>query len=160
MKKVSKESNQLDQTFRILNERTNCVYQFAMLYNSYIMSEHNYGTGQKVTMIEAHILAYIEENPGTTITALARYWNRTKGAISQTVARLVDKGLVSRHKSAMNAKTVLLYPTEEGRKLSQAHKLYNTIDLSRTLNELLKECTMEEIDSFYKVLGSYIKLLK
>lgn len=160
MRKESEDSKRLDETFRILNDRINYVYQFVMLYNSYVMSEHDYGTGHMVTMIEAHTLTYIEENPGTTVTELAKYWNKTKGALSQTVTRLVNKGLVSRHKTEQNAKTVLLYPTEDGRRLSQAHRLYNTIDISKTLNDLLKDCTMEEIDSFYKVLGSYIKLLK
>lgn len=155
-----KEQNNLNEKFHQLNDRQNNIYQFVMLYNDYIVSTHDYGMGQVVSMTEAHILTYIEENPGTTITNLAKYWNKTKGALSQTVSKLVDKGLVYRHKTENNAKTVLLFVTEEGLKLSKAHKLYDTIDIAKTLDDLLKECTIEEIESFYKVIGVYIKLLK
>nr|WP_242972005.1 MarR family transcriptional regulator [Haloimpatiens massiliensis] len=100
------------------------------------------------------------DNPGTTVTELSKYWNRTKGAISKTVSRLVERGFVTRYQKEDNAKTILLKVTEEGLKLSQAHKLYDTIDIAKTLDDLLKKCTIEDIDSFYKVIDTYIELIK
>ena len=150
----------IDETFHALNERHNNIYQFVMRYNDYIISTHDYGLGTPLTMIEAHTLTYIEENPGVTVTELAAYWNKTKGALSQTVSRLCEKGLVSKEKRDGNAKSVRLYPTETGITLSKAHKLYDTVDIAKTMGELRKECTPEEIDAFYKVISVYNQVIQ
>lgn len=150
----------IDETFHTLNERHNNIYQFVMRYNDYIISTHDYGMGLLLTMIEAHTLTYIEEHPGVTVTELATYWNKTKGALSQTVSRLSEKGLVAKEKRAGNAKSILLYPTETGVALSKAHKLYDTVDIAKTMGELRKECSAEEIDAFYKVISVYNQVIQ
>ncbi|MBE5967275.1 MAG: MarR family transcriptional regulator [Lachnospiraceae bacterium] len=150
----------INETFRTLNERHNNIYQFVMRYNDYIVSTHDYGIGILLNMIEAHTLTYIEENPGITITELAAYWNKTKGALSQTVSQLCKKGLVTKEKKEGNAKNVLLYATETGIELSKAHKLYDTLDITKTMGELKKECSPDEIDAFYKVISVYNKIIQ
>ena len=80
----------IDMTFHTLNERHNAIYQFVMRYNDYILSTHDYGEGIPMTMIEVHTLTYIEEHPGVTVTELAKYWGKTKGALSQTASRLAE----------------------------------------------------------------------
>jgi len=150
----------INDTFHALNNRHNNIYQFVMRYNDYILSVHDYGEGVPLTMIEAHTLTYIEENPGITVTSLASYWDKTKGALSQTVSRLAEKGLVSKEKKEGDAKSVFLYATESGVKLSKAHKLYDTLDIAKTMGELRKECSAEEIDAFYKVISVYNKVIQ
>lgn len=154
------DTGMIDDTFHALNERHNNIYQFVIHYNDYIISSHDYGEGIPLTMIEAHTLTYIEENPGTTITELAKYWGKTKGALSQTVTRLTDKGLVDKTKTADNAKNVCLYVTETGARISKSHKLYDTVDIAKTMGELRKECSAEEIEAFYKVIGVYNEVIK
>jgi DNA-binding MarR family transcriptional regulator len=157
-KPTTNEDSMIDATFQLLNSRHNNIYKFVMLYSDYINTPHDYGT-HTLSMTEAHVLTYIEEHPGTTITDLAKYWEKTKGALSQTVSRLVSKGLVYRSKAIDNAKNVLLYVTEEGLKTSKAHKLYDTLAISKTLEDLSKYCTPEEIDAFYKVIAIFTTLL-
>lgn len=154
------DTGMIDETFHALNERHNNIYQFVIHYNDYIMSIHNYGEGIPLTMIEAHTLTYIEETPGTTITELAKYWGKTKGALSQTVTRLAEKGLVDKTKTADNAKNVCLYVTETGARISKAHKLYDTVDIAKTMGELRKDCSVDEIEAFFKVIGVYNKIIK
>ena len=149
----------IDQTFHTLNERHNSIYQFVMRYNDYILSVHDYGEGIPMTMIEVHTLTYIEEHPGVTVTELAKYWGKTKGALSQTASRLAEWGLITKEKKEDNAKNVCLYPTEQGIRLSKSHKLYDTLDITKTMGELRKECTPEEIDAFYKVLSVYNQVI-
>ncbi len=50
--------------------------------------------------------------------------------------------------------------SEIGVKLSKAHKLYDTIDIAKTMGELKKECSPEEIDNFYKVISVYNKVIQ
>jgi len=150
----------IDDTFHMLNERHNNIYQFVIQYNEYILSTHDYGEGIPLTMIESHTLTHIEDHPGITISELAIYWNKTKSALSQTVSRLVKWNLVVKKKQNDNLKNLHLYTTDIGTKISRAHKLYDTIDIIKTMDELGKECSAEDINSFYKVISVYNKIIK
>jgi len=79
---------------------------------------------------------------------------------SQIVTKLVKKGLVIRQNHETNKKTILLLPTQEGKRLSRAHKKYDAADEAETLEILLQNCTMDEIRSFHKVLQCYNKLFQ
>lgn len=135
------------------------LYEFVTKYSAYMATTNDYGTGEWVSMVEVHLLTHIEENPGVTPTQLAKLWVRTKGAISQQVKKLEEKGLVEKRKLEGNAKTVRLYPTPKGAELSAAHKLYDMADITQTLQLLLKTCTIQEISAFYKVIKAYDQLL-
>ncbi|MGX6969327.1 MarR family winged helix-turn-helix transcriptional regulator [Vagococcus bubulae] len=155
----NKEINRINKQFRELNNRHNNIYQFVILYYNYIISKHDYGTGEEVSMIEAHTITYIEENPGTTVSDLAKYWNRTKAALSQTVSKLEKKGYIKKEKSKDNKTTFHLYVTDKGLELSEAHKLYDTIDISKTMGQLKEKCSDQDIESFFKVIEEYIVLI-
>ncbi|HDF4155847.1 TPA: MarR family transcriptional regulator [Clostridioides difficile] len=157
---VKKEQASMNDIFLYLKAKSNSLYKFVILYNEFINKPKDYGTGELINMVEVHILTAIEENPGISPTQLAKIWNRTKGAISQTISKLEKKGYITKEKKEGNAKTILLYPTISGVELSKAHKLYDTIDVTRTFEYLIKECTLEEIDSFYKVIDLFINLLE
>lgn len=106
----------IDETYTLLNGRHNILYQFVMRYDDYIYNTHDYGTGDALTMIESHTLSFIDDHAGTTVTELASFWRKTKGAISQIVSRLEGYGLIEKRKASDNGKTVLLYATETGKK--------------------------------------------
>ncbi len=156
---VQPDSSFVNQTFKVLNDRHNVIYEFVMRYNDYIYGEHDYGNGCHLTMIESHTLTYIEDHPGTIVSDLTDYWKKTKGAVSQVVSKLESMGFVSKVKEEGNAKNVHLYVTESGLQLSRAHKLYDILDITKTLNEIQKECSPAEIDTFYKVISVYYKVI-
>lgn len=143
-----------------LTQKADLLYKFVTLYNNYINSPRDYGTGNFVTMIEVHTLTEIHDNPGITVTQLAQIWNRTKSAVSQTVKKLEERGFIYRIINEQNRKIAGLYPTQEGEALSAAHKSYDRLELTQTLEELLKYCSYEEIDTFYKVIELYLKMLE
>jgi len=149
----------INTTYKTLNARHSIIYEFVMLYNDYIYNTHDYGNGLPLTMIEIHTLTYIDDHPGTTVTILTDHWHKTKGAISQIVSRLEKDGLVTKSKREDNAKTVLLHTTELGHKLSSAHKLYDIMDISKTLGEIGQHCKPEEIDTFFKVMQVYYQVI-
>ena len=154
------EQPSVDLIFKQLNDKANLLYKFVMLYGDYVAENQDYGTGELINMVEVHTLTAIEENPGVNISELANMWNRTKGAISQTATKLEKKGYIQRRKQDGNAKTVMLFPTEKGIRLSQAHNRYDAIEVSKTVDELLRAgCTPEELDTFFKVVTKYIEIL-
>lgn len=145
--------------FDHFKEQSKSVYEFVGLQNEYGNAPRVYGENTQLTMVEIHTLVDIEENPGITITELARMWRRTKGAVSQTVTRLESKGLINRIRDRVNARKVQLFTNDEGTMLSRIHKEYDVNDLRITLSMLLDNCTMDEIGAFHKVISVYNKLL-
>lgn len=154
-----KDPTIIDNSYAVLDAQQSNIYHFVMQYNDYITSRHSYGSGSPMTMIEMHTLTFIEDNPGTTVTTLSRYWGKTKSMLSQVVSKLVRDGLVTKSKSSGNAKTIHLYVTEEGRHLSRAHKIYDVLDITKTLSKLRESCSVEELEAFYKVIAAYNQVI-
>lgn len=150
----------VSQLLAQLNEKANTVYMFAVLYSDYLSEKQSYGTEFEVNMVEVHLLTYIDENPGITTTQLAKVFNRTKSAISQTASKLEEKGLLRRERHSENVKAISLFATEDGQRLSKAHRHHDASEVADTMCELMKTCTPEEVDHFFKVINSYIDLLK
>lgn len=149
---------EIDQIYARLSLRADKLYRFVMCYSDYINEARDYGTGQLINMVEIHTLTMIESQPGITVSDLAKRWGRTKSAVSQNIKKLEAKGLVYKIRDEENAKILHLYSTEEGIRLSTAHKLFDIMDIMQTQNDLLRTCSVEEIDTFYKVLNEYYNL--
>lgn len=149
---------EIDRVYAQLSPRADLVYSFVTVYNAYINELRDYGTGVQINMVEVHTLTMVADNPGITVKELSKMWNRTKGAVSQNVAKLESKGLVTRSRSETDARQVQIFATEAGQKLSTAHKLFDNMDIMQTQRDLLQSCTIEDVDAFYKVLAAYLKL--
>lgn len=153
-------SENINETFLKLSEKADILYRFVALYSNYIAQNRNYGVGPDLTMTESHMLNSIVLTPGVTVTNLARRWERSKGAVCQVLTKLEKKGLSERRKSDSNGKNVLVYPTELGLRANDAHMVCDVTDILATTQELLKSCTMDEINAFYKVLDLYTGYLR
>jgi len=74
----------------------------------------SFGTGVLMYRREIHTIQAIGRNPGINVTTLAEYMGVTKGAVSQTIKKLSNKGLVRRTRVPGNVKEVVLELTELG----------------------------------------------
>lgn len=140
-----------------LFEKAELMYRFVIMYYSYCTTPQDYGICEQLTMVEAHTVTIIDDNPGITISQLAEHYNRTKSAVSQLATKLEKKGLITR-KMVSNLKNIHLYTTPEGSKLSAAHKLYDCSEVQESQDALLANCSQREIDAFFKVLWEYMVL--
>jgi DNA-binding MarR family transcriptional regulator len=145
-----------------LNELSDALYRFVMLYRDYMNDTHDYGSGDMLSMVEMHTLTAIDDNPGITINQMAKMWHRTNGAISQTATKLEAKSYIIRKKMDGNAKNIHLFTTPKGKALSEKHKMYDSAEVAETVKELMyvHSCTAEEVDAFFKVIKVYIDLLE
>lgn len=143
-----------------LKERSDCRYDFVETYTNYMKVARDYGTGETINMVEVHTLTLIEQNPGIMAKEVALMWNRTKGAVSQTLSKLEKRGFIERRKENGNVKNVHLYVTAAGQKLSEAHRNYDLSHLLFTDTEVRKDCSEKELEVFYKVLAAYTTTIK
>lgn len=151
---------ELYRSFAHLDEKMNIIYRFVLGYNDYINMRHNYTSEAELTMLEAHLLTNICDNPNCTVTGLAANWNRSVSATSQTVRRLMAKELVVRENAPDNGKVFYLKPTEKGIRVSDCHKRYDVEDTIKTVKSLLHTLSFEEIETMFKALGQYVELLQ
>ncbi len=159
MESLEQDLHSIDILFRKLDKRAEKLYDFVYYYHKYMMIPRDYGTGDHLTAPLAHILTTIEEHPGLTITELAAQRNRTTSALSQAVKSLEKAGYIYKQTEGNNKKNLLLFVTEKGKHISQAHKIFDINDITSTTSELLKHCSVEELDTFYHVLTVYLNLL-
>lgn len=143
-----------------ISETVNVLYEFVLAYNDYMGTKRDYGTGDELSMNEAHVLTDIADNPGITVTELSKLWSKTTSALSQTVRKLINKDLIYRVNSKEDAKIFMLYPKQKAIEFSIAHKNYDILDIIKTNKRLLKKFTDQELITFYSVMEEYSKLLK
>lgn len=100
---------------------------------------------------ERHLIDKIEELPGMNVTEFAVAVGMTKGAVSQFMRKLEDKGLARRYKKD-NDKEVFMELTREGRDVYLQHRKKN----EETVKPLLKEIRKypdEHIEFFISMLN-------
>ena len=129
-------------------DRADLLFDFAVAYADGVNLVRDFGNGKEYSPAEV------------TVTELARRGNRTKGAISQVVKRLEEKGLVEKRKAAENCSRTLLYATEEGRRLGQCHKERDQRRIERMEKELETQVGREALDQFYDVLACMYEAMK
>lgn len=118
----------------------------------------DYGIGEYYTSTEAHMLSYIVNNPGISMTQLAKDHNKTKGAVSQMIKKMVERGIVRQVKSSLNDRVQLLYVTDKGLQLHMAHKQYDTASYNRTYKALVELYSAEELNSALEIMDMWLQL--
>jgi len=135
----------LEEFLRVLDRvvgRLSAMYQ----------APREYGTGIPLYGTEIHTIQAIGESAGITVTRLAEKRGVTKGAVSQTLSKLVGKGLVRKTHAPDNAKEVVLELTERGwigfrnhgtfdMKVLDSVRAYCGADLKTKLNTFLSVMT-------------------
>lgn len=145
--------------YKELNKFNNYVYDFVLNYYNYIHRIRDYDTGLFLSMLEAHIITDIADNPGINASDLAKKWDRTPAAISQIINKLEKEDILERKISKKDRKYINLYITEKGKQYDFAHKKYDVYSIIRTNRELLKKFTPEEIKTSRRFMDEYRKII-
>ncbi len=83
------------------------------LYSVITRKPKDYGTGDLLYFTEIHTITMVGKNKEINMTKLADMMGVTKGAISQTINKLVRKNLISKS-NTINKKEFNLMLTEKG----------------------------------------------
>lgn len=158
--KADESPDKTNELYNRINEHVNVLYDFVLTYSDYMNTKKDYGSGENLTMNEAHVLTDIADNPGITVTELSKLWGKTTSALSQTVRKLINRELIYRVNSKEDAKVFMLYPTQRAIEFSLAHKRYDILDIIKTTKRLMRKFTDEELMIFHNVMEEYTKLLE
>jgi DNA-binding MarR family transcriptional regulator len=89
------------------------------LYSVIGRKPKDYGTGDLLYFTEVHTITVVGKNDGVNMTRLAEIMGVTKGAISQTIRKLVHKNLIVKTNNT-NRKEINLKLSGKGRKVLKA----------------------------------------
>ncbi|HEX3077148.1 MAG TPA: MarR family transcriptional regulator [Lachnospiraceae bacterium] len=127
-------------------------------YNQTENKLRNYGTGILLTRTEIHTIDLIGNNEGINITQLALKQGITKGAVSQMIYKLVNKGLVTKHVSPDSDTEVRMELTEEGITAYQAHQRFH-METNEEFFQLLQNMPDETYDQMITVLMEFERMI-
>lgn len=98
------------------------AYRLINLYNTQSKKPHTYGDGLILYPAQSHMIEIIGDSEGITLTEIAAEYRITKGAVSQIVSFLCDKGLVIKKSSGTGGRTTGLFLSEDGRRIREEHR--------------------------------------
>lgn len=108
------------------------------------------------TMLEAHTITWIEKNPGTTVSEIAKKFNRTMSSISQLITRLEKKELVSKTLQPGESKKIKrLHVTRKGRELSHQHIRYDEKQTEKFIHSLKPHFSDAELNTIYRYFALF-----
>lgn len=105
-------------------ELQNLIDQFLKILHLYAVINRkpkDYGTGDLLYLTEIHTLTMVARNRRINMTRLAEMMGVTKGAISQTIRKLVIKGLIVKENST-NRKEFNLSLSPKGERVMKAQE--------------------------------------
>ncbi len=127
------------------NELQNLIDLFLQILHQYSViarKPKDYGTGDLLYVTELHTISRVGRNKEINMTKLAEIMGVTKGAISQTISKLVKKGLITRV-NTNNMKEVNLRLSEKGLLVYGQHELFHK-EIFRFAETLYENATEED----------------
>ena len=119
----------------------------------------DYGTGHRLSPVEAHTIQAVGDNQGLNLTALARTMNVTKATMSERVKKLVKQGLLRKSKALDNLKEVLITLTEHGRLVQKGHEAMHR-KMFKLFASHYGDQTEEQLVLFNRAFRDYIALIR
>ncbi|MBQ7981685.1 MAG: MarR family transcriptional regulator [Oscillospiraceae bacterium] len=110
------------------------TYRFVNKYNQKTQKPKRYGTDDLLYAAEVHMIDTIGTHGEITTTSLAQLLGITKGAVSQTTAKLLDKGLIEKQTSPEKKTAICIRLSEKGQLVFDYHR-----DMHRNAQEKVQK---------------------
>jgi DNA-binding MarR family transcriptional regulator len=127
-------------------------------YNQVENKKRIYGANVLLTRTEIHTIVAVGEHPGLNVTELAQKQGVTKGAASQMIYKLVDKGFINKTVSPDSDTEVCLMLTEMGNTAFEGHRKYHESNSNRFF-KIIRDMSPELMQQFEYTLKKFDEFL-
>lgn len=134
------ENQMLQAGIRIINH-----------YNSFANKARNYGTDITLYPSEIHLIDAIGLDGNITTTRLASTLGITKGGISQTVTKLMNKGLITKAEGD-GINEVYISLSDKGRTAYEGHRRLHE-SLYKKMNVLTDQMSEETREAVFEMIS-------
>ena len=128
--------------------------QFMRVVNKFNRFEKipmDFGIDEKLFPSEIHTIEAIGRHPQMNVTQMAQKLGITKGAVSQTLKKLVEKQLVKKVKGIANDKELFLELTQKGRKAYRGHAKFHN-DMYKDFMKYMDKISHRDFMAFQEIL--------
>ncbi|MEX3622903.1 MarR family winged helix-turn-helix transcriptional regulator [Viridibacillus arvi] len=132
------------------HEMMETIYELSRHISSYESIPRKYGTDDDLFMVEAHTINLIGDKTQTNISELSRLTNKTKGALSQMVDRLIKKDMLTKTKNPLDNREVIIQLTNKGKVVYDFHKELDKVNY-RELLKGLEQFNEEDFIKYEKI---------
>lgn len=132
--------NIFEYSYRIINK-----------YNQKAKKPKTYGTEDLLYPAEVHMIEIIGSYEKITTTKLAQVLAVTKGAVSQTTNKLLNKGLIEKSNSPQKTNEVFITLSKSGKTVFEYHRNIHA-DMQRNIQEELEKLSEESILAVNKII--------
>ncbi|MBQ7774878.1 MAG: MarR family transcriptional regulator [Lachnospiraceae bacterium] len=98
------------------------IYRLINKYNQKTKKPKTYGTEDLLYAAEVHLIEIIGSYEQITTTKLAQVLGITKGAVSQTTTKLLQKGLIEKVNSPERTNEVFISLSDSGKRVFAYHR--------------------------------------
>lgn len=127
-------------------------YRLVNKYNQKTKIARQYGTEHLLYPAEVHLIEIIGNHETITTTALAQTLGITKGAVSQTTAKLEGKGLIEKRGSQEKRTEVHIRLTEAGQAVFAFHRQLHA-EMMAQVDGVLKELPPESQEAVNRIVA-------
>ena len=113
-----------------------------------------YGTGEFFHKAEIHMLEMIGSEKSVCVTGLAKLLNITKGAVSQAIAKLDNKGLITKEQDLKNKSRVIIKLSQKGYEAHKAHLAWHK-EVDKGFRDSLLELDLEKLSFLNEFLMKF-----
>ncbi len=133
-------------------------YRLINKYNQKTQKPKQYGTEDFLYVAEVHMIDTIGAHDKITTTKLAEFLGITKGAVSQTTNKLVEKGLIEKHQSQERRNEIHIVLSEKGKMVFDYHQSIHKKTQDKITN-ILDGMTEESIDAIRTIVDLMDEML-
>lgn len=108
---------------------------------------------------EVHCIQYVGDNPNINVTKLADAFHMTTGGVIKLTKKLMERGLLSKHRTLENKKEVYFTLTEKGKEIYNIHCKLNE-QFEQRDREVFNSITDEMYESIKSFFSLYVKHLE
>jgi DNA-binding MarR family transcriptional regulator len=115
------------------------------------------GNGEKLFPSELHVLDAVGNNYANTVTDLSKKFGITKGAVSQVVNKLFDKGFLNKDRKSGFKEIILSLTNKGGKAFEIMDDLHTKLEDEFFVN--MGTVESEKVDSFVEVMEKFEEFL-
>lgn len=127
------------------------LLRFVNRYNKLEKTPFEVDNGELLYPSEMNMIEAIGKQTGITVTELCIAFGVTKGAVSQTVSKLVARGYVQKDRNAAYTKEIMLSLTVKGKEIFEKHEQFHQ-KMDQSLEQLILGIPKEKLAIFREIL--------
>lgn len=129
------------ESFQLLTR----AYRLIGIYQSTLKKPREYSGGLVLYPAQSHMIEIIGESEGITLTEIASGYMITKGAVSQIISFLAQKGLIEKRPVKKSGRATGLFLSESGRAVLEEHRELHS-DMISQVSQLAEQLPPEAVE--------------